>query len=213
MSGDNVSQLFNVWAQNGRSDTMATGHENAVKFMLSRLGSLEGRRFLDVGCGNGWVVRRVAEQACDCAVGIDIAPQMIRVAQERRQRETETYIVGDFCDYSFKQRFDIIFSMESIYYVDELSLALNRAYALLNPGGCLMMGLDYYSENTASHDWPDLLGLPFHLLSMSEWSVALEGAGFIDIECDQIREPDAQDDWKRGVGTLVLKSVKTFEDS
>ena len=125
MSGDNVSQLFNVWAQNGRSDTMATGHENAVKFMLSRLGSLEGRRFLDVGC-NGWVVRRVAEQACDCAVGIDIAPQMIRVAQERRQRETETYIVGDFCDYSFKQRFDIIFSMESIYYVDELSLALNR---------------------------------------------------------------------------------------
>ena len=31
------------------------------------------------------------------------------------------------------------------------------------------MGLDYYSENTASHDWPDLLGLPFHLLSMSEW--------------------------------------------
>ena len=126
MSDNNVSRLFNVWAQNGRSDTMAAGHENAVELMLSRLGSLEGRRFLDVGCGNGWVVRRVAEQACDCAVGIDIAPQMIKVAQERRQRETENYIVGDFCHYSFRQRFDIIFSMESIYYVNDLILALNK---------------------------------------------------------------------------------------
>ena len=62
---------------------MEKGHAAAVKEMLNfayhercKLG--EKFSFLDLGCGNGWVVRQVAENGlCKRAVGVDGAQQMI----------------------------------------------------------------------------------------------------------------------------------------
>ena len=54
--------VFDNWALIGRDERMAKGHAVSVKEMLKL--AITGQKkfsFLDVGCGNGWVVRKMAK--------------------------------------------------------------------------------------------------------------------------------------------------------
>ena len=81
--------VFGNWAKQGKYRGMEKGHAAAVKEMLNfayheRCELGEKFSFLDLGCGNGWVVRQVAENGlCKRAVGVDGAQQMIFNAESR----------------------------------------------------------------------------------------------------------------------------------
>ena len=55
---DKTSKLFDVWAKTGRSEEMEKGHGTTVTQFLDKLSLKRNFRFLDIGCGNGWVVRK-----------------------------------------------------------------------------------------------------------------------------------------------------------
>ena len=85
--------VFNEWAEIDKDLGMEKGHADAVTEMLDF--ALKERHrinnnftFLDLGCGNGWVVRKVIENPlCINASGIDGAPQMIENAIKRGDGE------------------------------------------------------------------------------------------------------------------------------
>ena len=53
---DNVSKKFDEWAINGKAESMEKGHGvNVLKF-LKKTSFDKPFSFLDVGCGNGWVI-------------------------------------------------------------------------------------------------------------------------------------------------------------
>ena len=56
-----ATDLFSSWAKKGKDEGMAEAHSPAVNKILDRI--LVGREsdfdFIDAGCGNGWVVRKV----------------------------------------------------------------------------------------------------------------------------------------------------------
>ena len=89
--------IFGEWAEQGKDVGMENTHAMPVNEMIDF--ALEERAnigknfsFLDLGCGNGWVVRDVAQnKLCDRSVGIDGAKQMI-VNAESRGGENETNI-------------------------------------------------------------------------------------------------------------------------
>lgn len=58
--------VFGTWAEQGKDIGMEKGHAAAVSEMLNfaikeRERLNEKFSFLDLGCGNGWVVRKIAE--------------------------------------------------------------------------------------------------------------------------------------------------------
>ncbi|MGB2245967.1 MAG: hypothetical protein ACPH19_07575, partial [Flavobacteriaceae bacterium] len=54
--------VFGEWAERGRDEGMAKGHQQAVDHMLGLvLSDQKAFSFLDAGCGNGWVVRQVSQ--------------------------------------------------------------------------------------------------------------------------------------------------------
>ena len=60
--------VFGEWATKGKDEGMEKSHSIPVNEMLDfALGEInvEGKSFdfLDLGCGNGWVVRQVAQSA------------------------------------------------------------------------------------------------------------------------------------------------------
>ena len=75
--------VFGVWAEQGKDIGMEKGHAAAVNEMLDfaiqeRESFNKNFTFLDLGCGNGWVVRKVSENtSCSDAYGCDGATQMI----------------------------------------------------------------------------------------------------------------------------------------
>jgi len=55
--------------------------ERSFDFIRDNLPCLKGRRLLDLGCGEGYLVAHALEQGAALAAGIDLLPVMVRFAQ------------------------------------------------------------------------------------------------------------------------------------
>ena len=66
------------WARN--APTLLSDY-TARPRVLEALGSLRGRRVLDLGCGEGYVARMLLESGADFVHGFDISAEMVQLAQ------------------------------------------------------------------------------------------------------------------------------------
>jgi trans-aconitate methyltransferase len=200
MSLRSATDLFSEWADVGRDEGMERGHSASVEVMLKEL--LEGWnrpfRAMDIGCGNGWVVRRLSAHAlCSHASGVDGAPSMI--AKARTIDPDGDYIEAMLPEWTPGAPYDLVHTMECLYYLeDPLGFLQTLHDEWMLPGGRLVIGVDHYTENPASHDWGPSLNVHMALLSMDDWTSGLKEAGFTDITAMQV---GAKEDW---AGTLVL---------
>jgi SAM-dependent methyltransferase len=196
--------VFSEWAATGRDEPMAKGHEEAVNNMLEYvLKDKKNFRFIDAGCGNGWVGRLVkAHNNCAYAAGVDGAQKMIEKAQAIDP--TGTYSHADLSDWIPTDKVEIVHSMEVIYYLsDPKAFIANVHKNWLNEGGCLIVGLDFYKENPASHSWPEDCGVSImQLLPEEVWVGYFVDAGFTNVHSWRV---GAKDQW---AGTLVIAAVK-----
>ena len=58
---DKTAKVFDRWATAGRSEEMEEGHGVTVGKFLGSISFKKPFSFLDIGCGNGWVVRKIAQ--------------------------------------------------------------------------------------------------------------------------------------------------------
>ena len=158
--------------------------------------------FLDLGCGNGWVARNVAKNAlCANAVGLDGADQMI-VNAKKTEGQVE-YILADINSYISPMKFDLIHSMEVLYYLeDPASKVKSLCDHWLEKQGRLIIGIDHYYENLDSHSWEDKVGTPMLMLKEAEWLDIINESGLGDIKSWRSNQSK---DWS---GTLVLTGKK-----
>jgi len=196
--------LFGEWARLGKDEGMESGHSPSVEEMISAVIGRTPEKFaaIDIGCGNGWAVRRLASlPGCHRSSGVDGSEQMVKKA---RSIDPEgEYFVGDLPGWRPKESVDLILSMEFIYYLDEPLEFFGILHDdWLSSGGSVVFGLDHYLENESSTSWPEKLGIPMATLSMEEWRGGLENAGFKDVETLQVCP---KTDWP---GTLVLIGTK-----
>ena len=57
-----LEKTFDKWAQNGRAELMEKEHGNNVSKFFQTISFDKPFTFLDVGCGNGWVVKKIAKE-------------------------------------------------------------------------------------------------------------------------------------------------------
>ena len=202
-----ATDVFGEWAEKGKDIGMEKGHATAVDEMVNF--ALRERKkigknfsFLDLGCGNGWVVRNVSNDSlCNRAVGIDGAKQMIANA-ELRGGGAE-YIFANINSFSSPEKYDVIHSMEVLYYLEDPSNIVRKiSESWLNDDGRLIVGLDHYYENKDSHSWEEDLGTPMLMLKAKEWVRIFEMAGLERVESWYANK---RADWP---GTLVITGKK-----
>lgn len=183
---------FNDWAKAGRGEGMERGHRPAGEQAIELMNVPPDARVLDVGCGNGWASRLLAEKAREGrVVGIDIADEMIRIARESSAsfRNVE-FQVASAENLSFRDgEFTHAFSMESLYYYEDMLGALREIKRVLAPGGLFVSVVDLYQENRPSHQWVDQLKVPVQLLSTAEYHSLFERAGFTDVRDNRLKDP------------------------
>ena len=155
-----------------------------------------------MGCGNGWVVRMLENnQLCVRSVGIDGAKQMIEKAGEDTSKSE--FLLENIDTYISPDKFDLIHSMEVLYYLENPALTVKKiADSWLNEGGRLIAGVDLYYENQESHSWEDRVGTKMMMLKEAEWMEIFSSAGLQEVE--SWRSNQSQD-W---AGTLVLTGKK-----
>lgn len=200
MSHEAIAALFDEWARRGRAEGMEQTHGGVAGVVLGRLTVRPGEQVLDLGCGNGWATRLLAQAAPGVgAVGVDVSPAMVARAEElhslriRARYEVCPFEALDFPD----RRFDRAFSMEALYYATDLERALGEVHRVLKPGAACDVVIDCYAERESTRRWSEVLGLRLHCLSEAEWRGAFEAAGFRGLALERVRDPRGPGDPER----------------
>jgi ubiquinone/menaquinone biosynthesis C-methylase UbiE len=98
-----------------------------------------GRRVLEIGCGTGLILQRLARRAA-LARGVDFSPGMLRVA---RARGLEV-VLGSATQLPFADAsFDLVCSFKVLAHVPDIARALSEAARVTKPGGQLV--LEFYN--------------------------------------------------------------------
>ncbi len=97
---------------------------------------------LEIGVGTGRLAIRIVP-LCEDFFGIDISPKTIVRAEENlKENMNATLICGDFLDYDFSCRFDVIYSSLTFMHIEDKQKAVIKIAELLNPFGQFILSLD-----------------------------------------------------------------------
>jgi ubiquinone/menaquinone biosynthesis C-methylase UbiE len=100
------------------------------------------RRILDVGCGTGYLLGRLAARApqAEALAGIDAAPAMIRVAGDAASDDRMRFLVGTAERLPWPAAtFDLVVSTTSFDHWANQRAGLAQCARVLAPGGCLVL--------------------------------------------------------------------------
>ena len=161
---DGVRKTFDNWAENGRAELMEIEHgKNVLKF-LKTIQFDKPFTFLDVGCGNGWVVRKIAaEKNCKKSIGIDKSKKIIIQSKKKIYSKKEEFLHTDIESIKYRRKFDFIFSMESLKYADSIDISLDTKYTVQNPGRKQFSGPAFYREKQSTARWAGFFKFQMHL--------------------------------------------------
>jgi len=106
-------------------------------------------RVLDLGCGNGMMAEYLSDVTGSHITGLDyIAPAITR-AQERTAAKSKrlVFLVGDINQLELPpQSFDIVLSIDSIYFSENYTTTIEALKAALRPRGQMAMFYSYGRE-------------------------------------------------------------------
>ena len=107
---------------------------------------------LEIGVGTGRLAVRVAPE-CREFYGIDLSPKTIKRAKENLNNQTNvTLVCGNFTEYNFEHKFDVIYSSLTFMHIKDRQTAINKVKSLLNIGGRFVLSIDKNQSDTIDYE-------------------------------------------------------------
>lgn len=171
---------FDEWASDGRDREMAGRHWHTARHAIAMMPVEPGDVVIDLGTGSGYAARAMRSQYdTGLAYGVDASRKMIGNASASTDDPWVGFLGADFGELPFSTAtIDHAFSMEALYYADDLDAALREARRVLRSGGTFYCAVNYYEENHYAHGWPDRLGVDMVRWSREDYRAGFREAGF-----------------------------------
>jgi 2-polyprenyl-3-methyl-5-hydroxy-6-metoxy-1,4-benzoquinol methylase len=93
---------------------------------------------LDVGCGEGWLVRALAARDIR-AIGVDVVPELIDRARQAGGGEFRVASYEDIIERGFEASVDVVVANFSLIGKESVDGLVRRVPSLLAPGGALVV--------------------------------------------------------------------------
>ncbi len=109
-----------------------------IRLVLDQVKLVSGSRVLDIGCGNGKTAEHISDLTGATVTGVDYVPEAIEQAMRRTEdrRDRLLFLVGnlDALDLG-DETFDLILSIDSIFFGQDLVATISRLARMLAPDG------------------------------------------------------------------------------
>ena len=168
---------------------MNYGHSGLTKWGLGFIDITSDIDALDIGCGGGKTVRRLAGIITDSKiVGIDYSPDAVVVARRKNRALINEGRVEIFQEAVSSMRFSddvfgLITAFESHYFWPDFRNDLKEVHRVMKQNGqLLIVGALYKNKkyDRRNQRFVDAIGMTY--LSIEEFKDILEGAGYSDFD-------------------------------
>jgi len=176
------------------SDNLFRCQENLTDYCIEKLGSIKGKRVLEVGCGNGVQSIFILNRYHPAEItGVDIDESNIKIANDQKKVagvENVRFLVSDaqnlieIADNSV----DIVLNIESAFHYPDKTRFLKEVRRVLKPGGKFLIAdilmkkdrvkrTNFYKRRMSFYHWP-----------ISKYREAFTEAGLMVSEEDDVTD-------------------------
>ena len=168
---------------------MNKSHEALTSWGLTHITIEPDYTVLDVGCGGGKTVNRLAALVPNGKVyGIDYSPDMVAFTKKLNKKyveEGKVEVTAAKADKTgFKDgTFDLVTTVETYYFWPSLPAAFQEIKRVLKPGGKLLMINELIKDGIYDVDQAEIIKKTHvHLYPLGEIRDMLEAAGFVSVK-------------------------------
>ncbi|MCH4897513.1 MULTISPECIES: bifunctional 2-polyprenyl-6-hydroxyphenol methylase/3-demethylubiquinol 3-O-methyltransferase UbiG [Pseudomonas] len=187
-----------AWTEAVRSGAIESRRQVTDQAILLAVMGRQPERVLDLGCGEGWLLRALAERGFD-AVGVDGDATLVEAARVAGSSPVHVASYEDLVEakVDIGRDYDLICANFSLLHQDIIPL-LAAMNALLVPGGALVIQTlhpwsvatgdyqDGWREETFDGFQGEWQPMPWYFRTLSSWLNALDMAG---LQLTGLREP------------------------
>ncbi len=135
MKKQDVIEFFDRMAPQWDADMIR--HDDIINKILDGAGVREGVKVLDVACGTGVLIPDYLDRGVESVTGVDIAPEMIRIASEKFPQENVRFLCGDVEEMELPEQYDCIVVYNAFPHFPEPERLVRVLSGHLAPGGRL----------------------------------------------------------------------------
>lgn len=178
------------------TDSLIDGQVNLTEACLQYFPGLEGKRLLEVGCGNGVQSMYTLEQGkCAWVTGLDFNQDNVELATriaKQRGHENIDFVHGDAQDMTEipDNSYDCVLNVESAFHYPDKPAFFREIHRVLKPGGSYVIAdilmkpnkrnilLRWWERRLSQNYWP-----------LDRYRRGLENAGLTIADSEDITDP------------------------
>ncbi|MFJ2359063.1 class I SAM-dependent methyltransferase [Pseudomonas fluorescens] len=192
-----------AWIEVIRSGAIESRQQVTDQAILLAIMSRQPERVLDLGCGEGWLLRALADRGIDAA-GVDGDATLIEAAREAGSAKVHVASYEALVDarVDVGSDYDLVCANFSLLHQDIIAL-LAAMNALLVPGGTMIIQTLHpwavaagdYQDGWREESFAGFKGrwqpMPWYFRTLSSWCNALDMAGFQLVSLQEPQHPQS----------------------